>query len=305
MDPLTGPALWLRLVVVGALWGGAFPLIRYLAAHMPPFAVAGVRGAIAAVVVFTFLAVRRELGGFTRAVAITALVLGVLAGVIPNTLIPIGLQRIEAAPASLVQAMGPLMVTLLAAFALPGEAPTRRMLAGIFVGFLGIAVVIGPGGLAGSGTLAGALLVLGATFSYALSTVWLRVRQPGAAAAVALGQQAVSGVLSGSLALAVDGTSALHQPPEVWVVAVILAIFATAVPLTMFVGLVARARAADSAMVGYLQPVFATLIAALWLGEVPSWRVVAGGAVVLASVWLVTARPSPAASPASGRTPRP
>jgi len=296
---LTGPALWLRLVVIGALWGAAFPLIRFLAAHLPPFALAGVRGALAAVAVFVFLAMRRELGGFTWRVAGAALVLGVLSGVLPNTLIPLGLQRMEAAPASLVQAAGPLVVTLLAAAFIPGEVPTRRMLAGVAVGFLGIALVIGPGVLEG-GTLAGAAFVFCATCAYAASTVWLRRAPRGPAAALALGQQGVSALLSGSLALAVDGTGALVQPPGVWVVAVILAVFATAVPLTMFLGLVARARAADAAMVGYLQPVFATLIAASWLGEVPSWRVLAGGAVVLAAVWIVTSGRSPGPSPARG-----
>jgi len=287
--PLAGAALWVRLVVIGALWGAAFPLIRFLAAHLPPFAMAGVRGALAAVAVFVFLWFRRELGGISRAVLLAAVVLGTFSGVIPNTLIPLALQRMEAAPASLVQAAGPLIVTLLAGVFLPGERPTLRMLAGIGTGFLGIALVIGPGGL-GGGTALGALMVLGATFSYAVSTIWVRKAPRGPAAALALGQQAVSGIVSGSLALAVDGPGALVQPPEVWVVAVILAIFATAVPLTMFLGLATRARAADAAMVGYLQPVFATAIAVAWLGEVPSWRVLAGGAVVLAGVWLVTTR---------------
>lgn len=31
MPPLSGAALWMRLLVIGALWGAAFPLIRYLA----------------------------------------------------------------------------------------------------------------------------------------------------------------------------------------------------------------------------------------------------------------------------------
>nr|WP_245217051.1 DMT family transporter [Neoroseomonas nitratireducens] len=276
-------------MVIAALWGAAFPLIRYLAAHMPPFAVAGVRGALAAVAVFAFLWFRRELGGLGRGVLLAALVLGTLSGVIPNTLIPLALQHMEAAPAALVQAAGPLIVTLLAGAVLPGEKPTRRLLAGVAVGFAGIAMVIGPGGLQG-GTGFGALLILGATFSYALSTVWVRMRPRGPAAGLALGQQVVSGLVSGSAALAIDGPVALDQPPQVWVVAVILAIFATAVPLTMFLGLTMRARAADAAMVGYLQPVFATIIAAAWLGEVPGWPVLAGGVTVLAAVWLVTTR---------------
>lgn len=289
MTPLTGAALWARLLVIAALWGAAFPIIRFLSAYLPPFAMAGVRGALAAVAVFVFLFFRRQLDGITRKVLVAALVLGTLSGVIPNTLIPLGLQRMEAAPASLVQAAGPLIVTLLAGVFLPGEKPTLRMLAGVGTGFLGIALVIGPGGLGGGSTI-GALLILGATFSYAVSTIWVRKGARGPAAALALGQQAVSGIVSGSLAMVVDGPATLVQPPVVWVVAAILAIFATAVPLTMFLGLATRARAADAAMVGYLQPIFATAIAVLWLGEVPSWRVVAGGGVVLASVWLVTTR---------------
>jgi drug/metabolite transporter (DMT)-like permease len=195
----------------------------------------------------------------------------------------------EAAPASLVQASGPLILTLMGAALLKNETPTPRMLAGIALGFCGIALVVGAGGFEG-GSVTGSLLILAATFSYALSTIWVRRADRGPAAALALGQQLVSGVLAGGLALAVDGPGALAQPLDVWVVAVVLAIFATAVPLTLFLGLATRARAADSAMVGYIQPVFSTAIAAVWLGEVPSWQVIAGGAVVLASVWLVTSR---------------
>ena len=289
MESLTGLGLWLRLLTIAALWGAAFPLIRYLAAYFPPFAMAGVRGALAAVAVLVFLGFRRQLGGIGRSVLLAACVLGVFSGVLPNTLIPMALLRMEAAPASLVQAAGPLIVTLLAGALLPQERPTARMLGGVAVGFLGIALVIGPGGL-GGGTATGALLVLAATASYAISTVWVRMAPRGPAAGLALGQQAASAVISGSLALAVDGPGALVQPPHVWMLAVLLAIVATAVPLTLFLGLVARARAADAAMVGYLQPVFATIIAALWLGEVPEPRVVAGGVVVLAAVALVTTR---------------
>lgn len=289
MPPLTGWALWLRLVTIAMLWGGAFPLIRFLSGYLPPFAMAGVRGVLAAIVVFIFLWMRGQLGGFTRKVAFGALVLGTFSGVLPNTLIPVALQRMEAAPASLIQASGPLIITLLAGLLLPGERPTRRMMLGVGIGFCGIALVIGPAAL-GGGEALGAVLILVVTTSYAISTIWVRMAPRGPAAALALGQQAVSGIVSGSLAMVVDGPRALVQPPEVWVLAVVLAIFATAIPLTLFLGLATRAKAADAAMVGYLQPVFATTIAALWLGEWPSWQVIAGGAVALAGVFVVTTR---------------
>jgi len=289
MPPLSGAALWVRLVTIAALWGATYPLIRYLSAFLSPFAMAGLRGVLAAIVVFIFLWMRGGLGGVTRQVAVASLMLGTFAGVLPNTLIPLALQRMEAAPASLVQAAGPLIITLLAGLLLPGEKPTPRMLAGIAVGFLGILLVIGPGG-PGAGTALAVALLLAATLSYAVSTIWVRRAPRGPAAALALGQQAVSGIAAGGLAMMVDGPAALVQPGHIWVLAIVLAIFATAIPLTLFLGLATRARAADAAMVGYLQPVFATLIAAAWLGEVPSWQVVAGGVVVLAGVAIVTTR---------------
>lgn len=287
MTPLAGSALWVRLITIALLWGATYPLIRYLAAALPAFTMAAVRGVLAAIVVFVFLWLRGTLAGIDRKVVLGSVVLGFFAGVLPNALIPTALRHMEAAPAALVQAAGPLVITLLAGLLVPGEKPTPRMLAGIGVGFCGIALLAGVGGLGGS-TMLGALLILTATCSYAFSTVWVRMAPRGPAAALALGQQAVSGILSSGLALSFDGTAALAQPPDIWVVAVILAVFCTAIPLTMFLGLATRARAADTAMVGYLQPVFAALIAAVWLGEVPSWQVVAGGTVVLAGVAIVT-----------------
>jgi drug/metabolite transporter (DMT)-like permease len=295
VPPLSGAALWVRLITIAALWGATYPLIRYLAGYLPPFAMAGMRGVLAAVVVFIFLWMRGALGGINRKVVYAALVLGILSGALPNTLIPLALQRMEAAPASLVQAAGPLIITLLAGLLLPGEKPTPRMLVGVVIGFLGIALVVGSGGL-GTGTTVGALLILAATCSYAISTIWLRKAPRGPATALALGQQAVSGVVTGSLALAVDGPAVLVQPTEVWLLGIFLAIFATAIPLTLFLGLATRARAADAAMVGYIQPVFATLIAAAWLGEVPSWQMLAGGLVVLGGVAIVTTTRGPARS---------
>ena len=135
---------------------------------------ASVRGVLAAIVVFLFLWLRGALGGIDRKVMLGAMVLGILAGALPNTLIPVALQRMEAAPAALVQAAGPLIITLLAGVLLPGEKPTPRMLVGVGIGFFGIALLAGVGGLGGS-TMVGALLILAATCSYAVSTIWVRM----------------------------------------------------------------------------------------------------------------------------------
>jgi drug/metabolite transporter (DMT)-like permease len=91
-------------------------------------------------------------------------------------------------------------------------------------------------------------------------------------------------------ALLVNGAGAFLQPGDVWLVLLLLGVLGSAVPLSLFIVLLTRAPAAKASLVGYLQPVSAALVAALWLGEVPGPHVLAGGAVVLVGVWLATRR---------------
>ena len=58
---------------IAALWGATYPLIRYLSAYLSPFAMAGLRGVLAAIVVLIFLWMRGALGSVTRQVAAASL----------------------------------------------------------------------------------------------------------------------------------------------------------------------------------------------------------------------------------------
>ena len=194
--------------------------------------------------------------------------------------------------ASLIQAAGPLLVAALAAAALPEERPGPRAVAGLLVGFAGIAVIAGPGVAAGGASGTGAALMLLVALSYASGTVYVRAFRPGAADELAFGQQIVGGVAATLIAFAVEpGGPPLQAGAGPWAAVAALAVFGSAVPLTVFLVLVQRgARATDAATVGYLQPVFATLLGALLLGERAEPQVLLGGAVVLAGVWLATRR---------------
>jgi drug/metabolite transporter (DMT)-like permease len=68
-------------------------------------------------------------------------------------------------------------------------------------------------------------------------------------------------------------------------------VIGAALPLTLFVSTLRHATAGQASIVGYLQPLGAALAGALFLGEVPEWRVVAGGVVVLAGCWMIAGRP--------------
>jgi drug/metabolite transporter (DMT)-like permease len=290
VTPLTGWGLWWRMLLIGALWGSSFPLLRMVAVELSPFTVAALRGGFAALAVLVFLAATGQLAGGSRRVWIGALVLGTTNGWVPNLLTALALNRIEAAPAALIHAATPLLVAIIAIPFLREERPGPRGALGLVVGFLGIAVIIGPAAIQGGATLAGGLMILASGVAYAAGTVYARKVRPGAPAQLAMGQQLVSASVAGALALPFAPAGAFALTGEQWLVVALLGALASALPLTMFLTLLQRARATDAGMVGYLQPPFAAGVAALLLGEWPEPRVLLGGAIVLAGVWLATSR---------------
>jgi drug/metabolite transporter (DMT)-like permease len=298
MTPLIGPALWWRLLVIGGLWGSSFPLLRLVAAEMSPFALAACRGGFAALGVLAFLAVTGQLRGGGWNVWRPALVLGTCNGWLPNFLTALALDRIEAAPAALIHAATPLQVALMASVLLPGDRPGLRGVAGLLLGFAGIAVILGPAALSGNASFTGGLLILVSGCAYAAGTLYARMARPGASAQLVLGQQVVSGMVAGLLSIPFGGTASYDQPAWVFGVLAMLGILASAIPLTMFLRLLTRARVTDASMVGYIQPPFAAGVGALLLGEWPPLAVLAGGLVVLGGVWLATSQPPPPKAPA-------
>jgi len=227
---------------------------------------------------------------FTKRVVIGALVLGTTNGWVPNLLTAVALNHIEAAPAALIHAATPLLVALVAIPFLADERPGPRGAAGLLLGFAGIAVILGPAALEGGATLIGGLLILASGVAYAAGTVYARKVKPGGATQLALGQQMVSASVAGALAVPFAPVGSFDISLQLWVVLALLGAFASALPLTMFLMLLQRARATDAGMVGYLQPPFAAAVAALLLGEWPELRVLLGGLVVLCGVWLGTSR---------------
>jgi drug/metabolite transporter (DMT)-like permease len=287
---LSGPALWWRLLVIGALWGSSFPLLRLVAMEMSPLALAALRGLFAAAGVFAFLVVTRQFGG--RLELRHWLVLGTTNGWVPNLLTAFALGSIEAAPAALIHATTPLIVAILAVPLLSDERPGPRGVGGLLLGFGGIALILGPDAFAGRASFTGGLLILLSGVSYALGTIYARRFRPRSPAQLALGQQLVSGLVALAISLPLAPAGAYDLPGSTLLVIALLGVFASALPLTMFLSLLARARVTDASMVGYLQPPFAALVGAALLGEVPGVMVLVGGAVVLAGVWLATTRPT-------------
>jgi drug/metabolite transporter (DMT)-like permease len=294
------------LVLLAAVWGGSFLFIRVAVPELGPFPLVLGRVAIAGVLLAALAAARRQpvWAGIRRHWR-PILVLGAANAALPFSLISAAELHLTASLASVLNATVPLATALLGA-AWARERISAKRGAGLLLGVVGVAVLVGwsplPRTLA---TVASVAAMLGATVSYAFAALWTRRRLAGVSApTLALGQQ-----LGAAAWLAVPAAATLpaHAPsPAAMGALLALGTLSTAAAYLLWFWLMARVGATRTASVTYLVPVFGTTWGALFLGERLGGGMLAGLAVILASVVLVNdirlPRRRAAAAPA-GATP--
>jgi drug/metabolite transporter (DMT)-like permease len=270
------------------LWASGFLFIK-LSGGLHPFVLAAMRGMVGAVSLLTFFLVQ---GRSIRPQAHewrTWLFLGTFNGWAPNVLVAYALTQIGTAPAAMIQASGPLIVAILAHLLFADERLTLRRLAGVLIGFAGMAILIGPAAVPDSGVSpTGALAMLATAVSYATGNLYVRTVRHADPARLALGQQICSAFPATMLALVFIGPAAFAPVPASLGPLVALGVLATAMPILLFMRLIRDAGPTRASMVGYLMPVWTAALAVLFLGETLGARELLGGGVVLAGVALVS-----------------
>ena len=168
-------AEWALLVGLSVLWGGSFLFVGIAVAELPPLTIVVARVALAAAALlvalrFMGVALPRE-----RRVWVAFLGMGVLNNAIPFTLIAWGQGHIASGVASIFNATTPLFTVLVAHWLTADERMTARKLAGVAIGFGGVAVMIGGAALRTLGVdVLAQLAVLAAAISYAFAGVYGR-----------------------------------------------------------------------------------------------------------------------------------
>ena len=281
-----------QLLACSLMWSSGFLFMKLLADSVDPFAIASVRAGFAALLLSSWALMRGVSPLPKRFELVPWLVLGTLNGWLPNVLTAYALQSAPAGPSAMIQASGPLMVAVLSHFAFADERLTYRKVGGIFLGFAGMMVLIGPSALDHQGaSLFGALAMVVVSVCYAVGNVYAKFIPQVEPSRMALGQQVVSATMATGLTLLLSGSSAYAPILPSWPAALGLSLFSTALPISIFMYMIRQQGPTKAAMIGYLMPTFATVLAVLFLGESIGLREVMGGLVVLAGVFVVTTAP--------------
>jgi drug/metabolite transporter (DMT)-like permease len=207
----------------------------------------------------------------------------------------LGLQYISAALERLVLFLNPTIVVVLSATSL-GKPITRRTVLALVLAYAGIAVCVGQNLVVGGDVRATALgtgLVFASALLYACYLVGSGqvIARLGSSRFIAWAMLASTVFVLVHFALT-RPLSALAAPAAVHRLTIAMAIFSTVLPTWLIAESIRRMGANTASLVGSLGPVFTIGIGAAVLGEPVFALQVAGAALVLAGVMLVTLKPA-------------
>jgi drug/metabolite transporter (DMT)-like permease len=264
------PREWGLLLALALVWGGSFFFVEVALRALPPLTIVTLRVGLAAVALHVLLrAVGQRLGRGRLWAHFFGMSL--LNNVVPFSLLAWGQTQIPSGLASILNATTPVFTVVVAHLLTPDEKMTRNRLAGVLLGLVGVAVLIGPDALEGlGGNVAAQAACLAAAFSYALAAVFGRrfERLGVPPLATATGQVTASTVVLLPLALVVDRPWRLAMPGvEIWTTVASLALLSTALAYVLYFRILATAGATNLLLVTLLIPVSAILLGSLVLGE--------------------------------------
>lgn len=293
------------LVLTPLFWAGNAVVARGVVDDIPPTSLAFWRWVLALLIILPF-----GLPGMRREWAVIRdhwpriLVLALFSVTAFNTLLYVAATTTTAVNIALINATIPIMVALLA-FLLLGERTRPMQGLGIAVALAGMLLVIGQGTLErliGLTFSPGDAVMVAAVASWGIFSVLLRRMSiplkslTFLTVQIALGTAALAPVyLIDLMAFSGGFTLSLSSlPPLIYV-----AIFPGILAYAFWNHGVLNVGPAKSAIFMYLVPVFAAVLAWLFLGERLGWYHLAGGALILAGLYLTTRNPP---APATRRT---
>ena len=300
---------WLRLLLLGAVWGASFLFLRIAVPAFGAIPAAFGRALLAALGLLTLCALMRVPLRF-RGLLASCLLLGWANSGVPFLLFSFAAGILPAGYSAILNATTPIMGLAIGAMAF-GERFRWVHGAGMLLGVSGVAVLTQIGPLQVTPTvLAAVLACLGATASYGLAGFLTQrlIHQRGGldSRLVALGSQMGATILIAPVLLGqvwqTGAWPSLAVPASAWLALVALGLVCTAMAYVLYIQLIANVGPPRAMTVAFVIPAFGVLWGWWFLGETLSWGHALGGGMIAMALGVVL-RPAPARSSASSAKP--
>ena len=280
------------LAILGCIWGASFLFIKVIVEETSPFTLVAGRLSLGALPMLFIVALRRPAVVARRSIIPKTAVLAVFASALPFLMISWGEQHIDSGIAAVLNSTSPLWTALLGAVFLPHERLGGRALAGIAIGFGGVLILTGSDitHLRDSSALA-QLAVVGAALCYAAALVFARAKLAEEDPVVVTTLQLLIGMLiMWPIAFAAArGTPDINVSVKAWLAWLTLGVLGTGLAYIGYYWLIANVGVLTSS-VTYIPPIIGLALGALVLQESIGVNVVAGAAIIILGVAVLTGR---------------
>ena len=297
----TRTALIAGFAAIYLIWGSTYLGIRIAVETIPAFLMASVRFLVAGGIVAGFIAFTRGFRATGKQWRDNAIIGGFLC-LGGNGLVSWAEEKVPSGIATLIISAGPVFIVLMDwavhAWAKDGQRGTRPnalTFAGLALGFIGLAILVGPDVMATGVNGLDPWRVLGllaATFLWGVGMMIMRYTRDPAEPFTASGMQMLCG--SGWLLLAslATGELARFDPSVITGRSVVawsyLVVFGSLIGFSTFTWLMKHSSPAKVSTYAYVNPVVAVFLGWLVLHEPISPRLFLAASIIIAGVALIT-----------------
>jgi drug/metabolite transporter (DMT)-like permease len=291
------------LATIYLVWGSTYLAIRVTDRTMPPLLMSSVRFLIAGVALYAFAS--RGRARPTAREWMSAAIVGAALLLLGNGGVAWAETRLESGLAALMVAIIPLWVALMDR-AFFGRRLSNSAIAGLVVGFAGVALLVRPGG---GGDVVAMLALVGTTAAWAGGSLYARGAKLPESPLLSASMQMLAAALFLGIAGLVTGeandvqASSFQTKPVI--AFVYLVVVGSLVAFSTYAWLLKNVRISVVATYAFVNPVIAVALGSIFLSEPIRWStIVAGAAIVIAVVLIVTAR-APEQRPVEDGVPEP
>jgi drug/metabolite transporter (DMT)-like permease len=289
------------VVLMYAIWSSVFSLGKMTLQYTTPLFLTGFRMALAAVLLLAFLfVVKRSSFKLSKKQLLSLGILGFFSIYLSNILEFWGLQYLSAAKTCFIYSLSPFFAALFSYLHFNEKMNVRKWI-GLSIGFVGFIPVLLM--QTGSEELLNAfqflswptLAIMGAAICSIYGWVLLRLVVKGKEETSPLMANGVSMLFGGILALGhsffVDGWNpipiAAGHGGAFMQGTLLMTLVSNIICYNLYGMMLKRYTATFLSFVGLLSPIFASLSGWLFLGETPSWVILASTGIVSLGMWIV------------------
>jgi drug/metabolite transporter (DMT)-like permease len=296
-------AVALALATVYLVWGSTYLAIRVTDRTMPPLLMSSVRFLIAGTALYVFASRGRARPTLREWGA--AAIVGAALLLVGNGGVAWAETRLESGLAALIVAIIPLWVAVMDRLFF-GRRLSRTAVIGLVIGFAGVALLVRPGG--GADAFAALALVV-TTSAWAGGSLYARgATLPESPLLAAAMQMLAASVFLAVAGLALGEASDVHASSfatKPLIAFAYLVVVGSLIAFSAYAWLLKNVRISVVSTYAFVNPVVAVALGTVFLAEPIGWTtVIAGAAIVVAVVLIVTARP-PKPVPVPAQAPEP